>query len=198
METIRIIALLGLLIFCFLIINKFIKQKKAGISTTKKLSSIKIRLRAIVLSCFFLLFLGQAIIQTIHLQFSPLPSILTKEKISSLPAGILGMLIIILSTLLLHFTLKAFKHSLRFGLDKNNCGKLVTNGIFAYTRNPFFISIEFLFIGFALIFANLFFVIIALLSIISIHFFILKEEQFMRENYGGEYNKYSKKVRRYF
>jgi protein-S-isoprenylcysteine O-methyltransferase Ste14 len=39
---------------------------------------------------------------------------------------------------------------------------------------------------------------ISLLTLVSIHLFILKEERFMHKNYGEEYKNYSKKVRRYF
>jgi len=88
--------------------------------------------------------------------------------------------------------------SLRFGLDPNNLGELVTSGIFAFSRNPFFVSILFQFSGIALVYPTPYFVGIAVLSIIFIHIFILKEERFMLDNYGQEYKAYRKKVRRYF
>jgi protein-S-isoprenylcysteine O-methyltransferase Ste14 len=95
-------------------------------------------------------------------------------------------------------TLHALKQSLRFGLNKSNLGKLVTSGIYAWSRNPLFLSINCLFIGILLIFPTPFFIAVSLLTLISIHFFILKEERFMHKNYGEEYKNYSKKVRRYF
>nr|WP_319511057.1 isoprenylcysteine carboxylmethyltransferase family protein [uncultured Draconibacterium sp.] len=96
------------------------------------------------------------------------------------------------------FTLRDLNQSLRFGLNESNLGKLVTGGIYAQSRNPFFLAINFLFAGISLIFPTPFFMGISLLTLFSIHFFILKEERFMRENYGMEYMNYCKKVRRYF
>jgi len=87
---------------------------------------------------------------------------------------------------------------LRFGLNENNRGKLINTGIFSVSRNPFFFSIILCFVGTALIFMNWFFIGFAVLAIVSIHFFILKEEKFMRQHYGESYREYRKKVRRYF
>ena len=39
---------------------------------------------------------------------------------------------------------------------------------------------------------------VAFLTLISVHFFILKEENFLRKHYGEAYRKYQQKVSRYF
>jgi protein-S-isoprenylcysteine O-methyltransferase Ste14 len=49
-----------------------------------------------------------------------------------------------------------------------------------------------------MVFPNFFFIGFAVLAIVSIHFFILKEEKFMGKIYGADYEKYLQKVRRYF
>jgi protein-S-isoprenylcysteine O-methyltransferase Ste14 len=91
-----------------------------------------------------------------------------------------------------------FKTSIRFGLNDKNKGKLITSGVFAYSRNPFFLSLDLYFLGISLMLPNLFFIGFAVLTVISIHFFILKEEKFMLKAYGIEYKKYVSKVGRYF
>jgi protein-S-isoprenylcysteine O-methyltransferase Ste14 len=96
------------------------------------------------------------------------------------------------------FSLRTLKQSLRFGLNKSNLGKLVTSGIYAWSRNPFFLAINCLFVGISLVFPTPFFITISLLTLVSIHLFILKEERFMHKNYGEEYKNYAKTVRRYF
>ena len=108
-----------------------------------------------------------------------------------------GILIILISLFFLKITLIQFGNSLRFGFDKNNPGKLITTGIFSISRNPFFLSLDFYFYGTALIFPSIFFICFAALSIVSIHFFILKEEKFMYRIYGEEYENYKKEVKRY-
>ncbi|MGM0620026.1 MAG: methyltransferase family protein, partial [Bacteroidota bacterium] len=105
---------------------------------------------------------------------------------------------IFISLIFMALTLHHFKTSLRFGLNENNRGKLITTGIFSFSRNPFFFSIIIYFLGTALVFPNWFFIGFAVLAIVSIHLFILKEEKFMEEHFGESYLKYQQKVRRYF
>jgi len=198
MESIRIIALLGLLDFGYQITDHYLKLKKKGISVSKNKIDFKSILKNILLLLFFLLFLGEMIIHSFHLYISLLTSFLEKIIHNNIFIALPGIIILIISIVMLHLTLAAFNHSLRFGLHSENLGKLITNGIFAYTRNPFFISIELLLIGIALVFTTPFFISIAVLSVISIHFFILKEERFMQKHYGEEYSIYAQKVRRYF
>ncbi len=198
MESIRIIALLGLLNFGYQIIDDYLKLKRKGVSVSTNKHKFKSILQNILLLFFFLLFLGEMIIHTFHLSISLLPSILSKTVHNTIFIALPGIIILVISVVLLHLTLAAFSHSLRFGLHSKNLGKLITDGIFAYTRNPFFISIELLLISIALVFSSPFFIGIAILSVISIHFFILKEERFMQKNYGEEYYVYTKKVGRYF
>jgi protein-S-isoprenylcysteine O-methyltransferase Ste14 len=94
-------------------------------------------------------------------------------------------------------TLFHFKNSLRFGLDQKNRGKLITTGVFSFSRNPFFLSLGIYLVGIALLQLNLFFIGFTVLAFTSIHFFVLKEEKFMRVAFGNEYLEYMQKVRRY-
>ena len=146
----------------------------------------------------FLLWLVEIIHPVFFNSYSILPEIALKIWIDSKLLQIIGSLIILLSLVLWIITLFHFKTSLRFDLDENNSGTLVTTGIFALSRNPFFLSLNLYFTGIALINANLFFIAFAVLAIINIHFIILKEEKFLRDVYGEDYLNYSKKVRRYF
>ena len=127
-----------------------------------------------------------------------LPEVLTEELSSSTFLKIVGSALSFFSITAFATTLFHFKKSLRFGLFPNNRGQLITTGVFAVSRNPFFLSLELYFVGIALLIPSLFFIGFAVSAIVGIHFFILKEEKFLRENYGEEYEKYSKKVRRYF
>lgn len=109
-----------------------------------------------------------------------------------------GVAVILASLILMFITLLHFNTSFRFGMSEKNKGRLITTGIFSYSRNPFFLSIMLYFIGQALVFPSVLFIATALLAIISIHFHIVKEEKFMLRNYNGEYLEYQKRVRRYF
>ena len=91
----------------------------------------------------------------------------------------------------------SFGNSWRVGVDKQNSGKLVTNGIFSISRNPVFVFMDIYFLGVWLIYSNIFFLIALILVITGIHFQILQEEKFLLKQYGKEYKDYQRKVRRY-
>jgi protein-S-isoprenylcysteine O-methyltransferase Ste14 len=100
--------------------------------------------------------------------------------------------------MLMLITLVHFKTSLRFGMSSSNKGDLITTGIFSFSRNPFFLSLNLYFTGQAMVFPAIVFIGFALMAVAGIHFFILKEEKFLIIFYGESYTSYQKKVRRYF
>ena len=135
-----------------------------------------------VFTIFFLLFLIE--ITRPLFGFSVLPKVCTNFFFDSVFIRLTGVLTVFLSVFVLKTTLQHFSTSLRFGLNKNNMGKLITTGIFARSRNPFFMSLLLYFCGTTLIFPNLFFLIFAILAFTGIHFSILKEEKFLQKVYG--------------
>lgn len=126
-----------------------------------------------------------------------LPKVLSMLLYESVFIKIPGIILVVLSLFLLKVTLNHFRYSLRFGLDEKNTGKLVTTGIFSVSRNPFFLSLDIYFLGIALILPTIFFIGFSTIALVSIHFFILKEEKFMLKVYGSEYEVYKRKVKRY-
>lgn len=130
--------------------------------------------------------------------FSILPELLTRILISDTFLKAAGALLISLALVLWVLTLVHFKASLRLGLDATNRGKLITTGIFSVSRNPFFLSLDLYFFGVALVFPNVFMIVFALAALVGIHLSILKEERFLLQNYGEEYQNYQQKTGRYF
>uniref|UniRef100_UPI003216EE07 methyltransferase family protein n=1 Tax=uncultured Draconibacterium sp. TaxID=1573823 RepID=UPI003216EE07 len=198
MELIRGLTLLAFVFFGFQIIYKQQKIKKKGIQVSTNEPGIKTYFISFLLLLFFVIFTTELVSQVFQNSFSLLPAFLQNAFCHSNFLTVIGAITVILSVVSMHFTLSAFKTSLRFGLNANNLGKLITTGIFSRSRNPFFISIVLQFLGITLVFPTLFFATITFLSVISIHFFILNEEKFMLQNYGDEYKKYTHQVRRYF
>lgn len=188
----------GFFILALMILFNSISLKKKGI-TIRPAETAKSNLKKwlyLLFTAFLLLFLFE-ITSPFH-HFSLLPKFFKNHFFDSGIIRTAGALVIFVSIFLLKTTLQSFGTSLRFGLNKNNAGKLVITGIFARSRNPFFLSLLFYFIGSALIFPNSFFLIFALSAFTGIHYSILKEEKFMRSIYGKEYLNYAEKVRRYF
>ena len=145
----------------------------------------------------FLLWLFEIVRQAFHFEFSLLAHGTSDLLIICQKLQIVGGVSILFSLFVFILTLKAVGNSLRFGLDKNNQGALVTSGIFALSRNPFFLSLDLFFLGTAMILPSVFQIIFTLAAMVGIHFFILKEEGFLAKIHGENYLAYRKRVRRY-
>jgi len=175
----------------------FLKRKGVTISSAGR-KAVKTSLFIyLVFLVIMLLWLWEISKPVFQISFSVLPEIITQLLFHSDLIQITGVVIISISLIFMLITLLNFRNSLRFGLDKNNRGKLVTSGIFAISRNPFFLSLDLYFLGIAVLLPNLFFIGFAVLALVGIHFFILKEEKFMVKNYDEEYLEYCRKVPRY-
>ena len=86
-------------------------------------------------------------------------------------------------------------------IDKVDAGilqnKLVTGGVYAWTRNPIYAAFLFLFTGILLIMHNMWLLLLpvffwALLTLLMKH----TEERWLREQYGAEYDAYCRRVNR--
>jgi protein-S-isoprenylcysteine O-methyltransferase Ste14 len=76
--------------------------------------------------------------------------------------------------------------------------KLVTSGVFAFSRNPIDIAIGSVLPGQFLIFSNWILLIYLGAAIWLFHRQVLREEDYLKKNYGEEYAEYCNRVRRYF
>lgn len=76
--------------------------------------------------------------------------------------------------------------------------KLMTKGIYKYSRNPIYI-VQFLWtIGIFFFFGQSLLIVYCLLYAIWAHLYILQEEKGLKERFGKDYIAYMKKVPRYF
>lgn len=200
MDIFRFFPAAGFLVMAAIIVSRLVSIKAKGVKVGTENSFVNPAKAFLFLLffCYLLLFLSEIIGLVVLLPFSLVPGFLSTAFFNFLLMKAFGSAVIVFSLFLLWITFRHFKSSLRFGLNKNNLGKLITSGIFSVSRNPFFLSVELFFIGVALIFPSLFFIATAVFSIVGIHFFILKEEKFMIESYGESYSAYRKKVPRYF
>jgi len=199
MKGFEIFPFISFLALITLISGRIFFLKRKGINVSSE-SVKKNRLGIFVYSAFLLillLWLFELTKFAFHFSISVLPKVLVKPLFESDLTKIAGVLVTGFALILLTLTLIHFKNSLRFGLNEKNRGKLITTGVFAFSRNPFFLSLDIYFLGIAILLPNLFFIGFAVLTCVGIHFFILKEEKFMRNVYGVEYLEYRRKVRRY-
>jgi len=94
-------------------------------------------------------------------------------------------------------TLIGFGDSFRVGIDERKPGKLVTTGMFAISRNPIYVCFMLFFSGLFFIHHNIVIAAAVVIFSLAIHRQVLREENFLIQYYGPEYEDYCKKVKRY-
>ena len=76
--------------------------------------------------------------------------------------------------------------------------KLVTSGIFKYSRNPMYLGMLMIILSISIFYLNIFSMLTPFLFILWINKFQIKrEEDFLTEKFGEEYLSYKKKTRRW-
>ena len=119
-----------------------------------------------------------------------IPSYNIKELSTSII--MLGIILIIVS---IYMWCKAvIKDNIDKYIIKN---KLLTTGIYSYTRNPIYSAFTILSLGLILIANNCFLLILPVLYYLFLTvLMILTEEKWLKEVFGSEYEEYKKKVNR--
>ena len=109
----------------------------------------------------------------------------------------IGWTLLILSLLFVWFAQSNMRESWRIGIDEENKTELVTNGLFAISRNPIFLGIMIANFGLFLVLPNAFTLLIIALSTVSVNTQIRLEEEFLVKEFGNKYQDYRNKVRRW-
>jgi len=139
----------------------------------------------------------EVLLYAFHSRFRIFPSPLDTQLISSLPAKLIGVALIILGIVIFILAFISFGDSWRVGFDVKAPGALVTSGIFAVSRNPIYVFLDLWFFGIFLINGTLIFLIFAVAAIAVQHWQILQEEVFLLRLYGQPYQDYRARVGRY-
>ena len=98
---------------------------------------------------------------------------------------------------LLLWSLISFGRSFRVGIDADRPDKLITSGIFAYSRNPIYVAFFVILAGEFLIFPNPITLIAVIAAAFLFHRQVLREEEYLQDHYGREFAEYRDRVRRY-
>lgn len=83
--------------------------------------------------------------------------------------SILGLLVISLGIVFFIVAAITMKNSWRVGIDKSTKSKLITEGIYRYSRNPAFVGFYLMFIGLFLVYMDIITCIIMLLNIYAMN-----------------------------
>lgn len=98
---------------------------------------------------------------------------------------------------LLLWSVVSFRQSFRVGIDTDHPDRLITDGIFAISRNPIYVAFAIILIGEFLILPNWITLAYIVAAIALFHRQVLREEDYLRRHYGQAYVDYYNRVRRY-
>ena len=184
----RLMALLVLVVFYGIYLIKQWQQKRRGIQTMQIGRGKEAQYDTVET------LMGIATVEIIPMQLMSIgfgwnhmpPS----ARFTGFCIGMLGDLIFLISVL-------SMKDSWRAGIPDKDRTKLVTGGIYAYSRNPAFLGFYLQYIGVMLMFCNLLTVGFTVFAITMLHLQILQEERYLHTVFGSEYLDYQHRVFRY-
>jgi protein-S-isoprenylcysteine O-methyltransferase Ste14 len=115
----------------------------------------------------------------------------------STEAAWLGVLFCLAGLGLVWWSLVSFGQSFRVGIDTEHPDKLITSGIFAFSRNPIYTAFALVLLGQFLVTPHWIMLVALGAAGWLFHRQVLREEAYLKAHYGEEYAEYCKRVRRY-
>ena len=91
----------------------------------------------------------------------------------------------------------SMRDSWRAGIPEQDRTALVTDGIYAFSRNPAFLGFDLMYLGVLLMYCNPWNGMFTAFAIIMLHLQILQEEKYMESTFGEDYRAYKQRVFRY-
>lgn len=182
------LALLVLAVFYGIYFAKMLVQHRHGIQTNqighRKESSVHT-----VETLMSIATLGAPVVQIMSIIFgwNHLPA---NARFTGFCIGVLGDVIFLISIL-------CMRDSWRAGIPDKDKTKLVTTGIYRYSRNPAFLGFDLQYIGVLLMYGNLLTADFTVFAIVMLHLQILQEEKYLTRTFGTAYTDYCRNVRRY-
>ena len=184
----RILALLVLAVFYGIYLVKMWQQKRRGIQT------MQIGRRKETQSHTVEPLMGIATVGIIPAQLLSIgfgwSHLSANARFTGFCVGLIGDLIFLISVL-------CMKDSWRAGIPDNDRTELVTDGIYAFSRNPAFLGFDLQYIGVLLMFCNLLTAAFTAFAVAMLHLQILQEERYLTSAFGAEYLDYRRQVIRY-
>jgi len=125
------------------------------------------------------------------------PTVSKAELFHSEIISWIGVFFCLAGLSLLSWSLISFGRSFRVGIDTEHPDKLITSGVFAFSRNPIYVAFTCILLGQFLIFSNWILLLYMGAGIWLFHRQVLREEEYLKKHYGKEYLEYCNRVRRY-
>ena len=110
---------------------------------------------------------------------------------------IAGIILLYLSFILCIIASSGMKTSWRIGIIKDQKNELIQTGLYKYSRNPYYISYYISYLSLLLIIPSIILSVIIIITILSFHIMVLKEEKYLKNIHKDDYIDYCKKTPRY-
>ena len=184
----RLLALFVLAVFYGIYLVKQWRQKRRGIQTMQ-IGRGKETQTNTVETLMGIATVGIIPAQLLSITFgwSHLPA---NARFTGFCIGMVGDLIFLISVL-------CMKDSWRAGIPDRDRTELVTDGIYAFSRNPAFLGFDLQYIGVLLMFCNLLTAAFTVFAVSMLHLQILQEERYLTATFGRAYLDYRHRVFRY-
>ena len=184
----RLLALFVLAVFYGIYLVKQWRQKRRGIQTMQ-IGRGKETQTHTVETLMGIATVGIIPAQLLSITFgwSHLPA---NARFTGFCIGMVGDLIFLISVL-------CMKDSWRAGIPDRDRTELVTDGIYAFSRNPAFLGFDLQYIGVLLMFCNLLTAAFTVFAVSMLHLQILQEERYLTATFGRAYLDYRHRVFRY-
>ena len=184
----QILAIVIVFIFYSFYFAKLLIQKKQGIKTNQ-MGTGKKRKKVLwierMTSCATML----ACVADVYSIFLQKNVLAPQLRIVGIIMGFMGVIFFALATI-------TMKTSWRVGIPEEKT-KLVTEGIYQWSRNPAFVGFDLLYISVCFMFFTIPLMIISLWAMVMLHLQILQEENHMHAMFGEEYDAYRIRTLRY-
>ena len=126
------------------------------------------------------------------------PTVGRQELFHSEIISWIGVLLCVAGLLLLLWSVGSFRQSFRVGIDVDHPDRLITDGVFAFSRNPIYVAFAIILIGEFFILPNWITLAYVVAATWLFHRQVLREEDYLRRHYGQAYLEYCNRVGRYF
>jgi protein-S-isoprenylcysteine O-methyltransferase Ste14 len=110
----------------------------------------------------------------------------------------IGSIFILLSFLLIYFSIQTFKNHQEDPNPTTESNILITSGIFKYIRNPMYLALTLFQFGIGAILSFIHISLMSFVTIVLLHYFVVrKEENYLIDKFGSSYITYIKNTKRW-
>ena len=110
----------------------------------------------------------------------------------------LGGSVILVSFVLIFLSVGLFRQNTEDPNPITQTNRLITNGIYKYIRNPMYLALVIFQIGLGISLSFLHISLMSILTIITLHYFVIKrEEAYLKKLFGVDYESYKTKSKRW-